>query len=78
MDDQFPSNGRVEPGVSLRNGPIEELDAPETNGSAAGKRKSRTSLGKSVSYAEVGSSEEDEKPLVRPAGNLDHFRTLDW
>jgi DNA topoisomerase-1 len=65
MDKQVPSNGHVEPGISIRMGPVDnmDVDAPETNGS--GKRKSRTSITNGKSYKENSSSEEDEKPLVR-------------
>lgn len=58
------SNGTV-PGVSIRMGPVEEMDVdePATNGAANGKRKSRSSInGKSYKDA---SSSEDDIPLVR-------------
>ena len=63
------SNGHVEPGISVANGPVEEMDvdAPETNGvngSIHNKRKSRSSI-VSKSYKEASDSEDDEKPLVR-------------
>lgn len=64
MGDALPSNGHIEPGVSVRNGPMEEMDV-DMNGTSNGKRKSRGSLGKTVSYAEADSSGEDDKPLVR-------------
>lgn len=64
------SNGHVEPGISVANGPVEEMDvqidAPETNGvngSTTSKRKSRSSI-VSKSYKETSDSEDDEKPLV--------------
>jgi len=65
MDKETPSNGHVEPGVSIRMGPIEEMDVdtPVTNGNANGKRKARSSL--TNTYKEASSSEEDDKPLVR-------------
>jgi DNA topoisomerase I len=73
MDKDNPSsNGHLEPGISIRNGPMEVVDTEmpdangvETNGMGAGKRKSRGSLGNKVSYAESESSEEDDQPLVR-------------
>lgn len=71
MDKQIPSNGQLEPGISLRNGPVDEMDvdAPATNGAANGKRKSRPSLSNGKSYKEASSSdEEDSKPLVRIQG----------
>jgi DNA topoisomerase-1 len=60
------TNGHVDPGVSIRFGPVEDKDVKmedaETDVLAAAKRKSRTSITQQKSYAE--SSEEDE-PLVR-------------
>jgi DNA topoisomerase-1 len=66
MDAEIPSGDHVEPGISIRNGPMDVDEAP-TNG-ANGKRKSRGSLtnGNSKTYKEASSS-EDEKPLVRPS-----------
>ena len=61
MADSTPAtNGHVDPGISIRFGPVE--DGEDALG--AGKRKSRTSVGEKKSYAEAESSEEDE-PLVR-------------
>lgn len=68
MDKENPSNGHVEPGVSIRMGPVEamDVDQPVTNGNINGKRKSRGSLTNGKSYRDASSSdEEDEKPLVR-------------
>jgi DNA topoisomerase-1 len=69
MDAEVPSNGHVEPGISIRMGPVEnddkmDVDAPETNGNANGKRKSRSSVTNSKSYKDASSSEDDDKPLV--------------
>jgi DNA topoisomerase-1 len=67
MDKQVPSNGHVEPGISIRMGPVEDMDvdAPDTNGNANGKRKARGSIANSKSYKDASSSEDDDKPLVR-------------
>lgn len=67
MDAQVPSNGHVEPGISIRMGPVDDMDvdAPATNGNANGKRKARTSVTNGKSYKDASSSEEDDKPLVR-------------
>jgi len=67
MDKQIPSNGHVEPGVSIRMGPVEEMDidAPPANGTSNGKRKARNSLTNGKTYKEASSSDEDDKPLVR-------------
>jgi hypothetical protein len=61
MDAEVPHTDHVEPGISIRMGPVDaedkmDVDAPETNGNTNGKRKS---------YKDVSSSEEDDKPLVR-------------
>lgn len=69
MDRAMPSNGAVMPGISIRNGPMEEVDSPmpdangvDKNGAGPVKRKGRESLTR-PSYAESESS-EDDKPLV--------------
>jgi DNA topoisomerase-1 len=63
MDVETPSSDQVQPGISIRNGPM-EVDEPQTNGNAHGKRKSRGSLPNGKTYKDA-SSEEDDKPLVR-------------
>lgn len=60
--------GALDPGVSIRFGPVDDEDvdmkdaANGVNGHTAGKRRARVSAGKQ-SYAEAESS-EDEEPLV--------------
>ena len=68
MDKAVPSSGAVQPGISIRNGPVEQMDTLmtdvneiQTNGHT--KRKVRESLNK-PSYADAESSDDDE-PLVR-------------
>jgi len=68
MDKANPSNGHLSAGISIRNGPVvEEMDvddqAPATNGTSNGKRKSRGSIQKK--YTEATSSEDEDVPLVR-------------
>lgn len=68
MGDATETNGHVDPGVSIRFGPVQN-DGDEAMKDAdpqadAGKRKSRSSVGQRKSYAEPESSEEDQ-PLVR-------------
>jgi DNA topoisomerase-1 len=67
MDKQVPSNGHIEPGISIRMGPVDDMDVdtPDTNGNANGKRKARSSISNSKSYKDASSSEDDDKPLVR-------------
>ena len=50
-------------GVSVRNGPVEEMDLDEPTVNGASKRKARGSIGTGKSYKET-SDEEDDKPLV--------------
>ncbi|KAH7408345.1 DNA topoisomerase 1 [Phaeosphaeria sp. MPI-PUGE-AT-0046c] len=65
LDKQVPSNGHVEPGISIRMGPVDKMDvdAPATNGAANGKRKARNSITNGKSYKDASSSDEDDKPL---------------
>ena len=68
MDKVVPSNSVVQPGISIRNGPVEQMDTPMTDGNEVQtnghtKRKARESLNR-ASYAEGESSDTDE-PLVR-------------
>lgn len=67
MDRANPSGKSVQPGISIRNGPMEEMDVdePATNGNVTGKRKARQSLSNGHTYKEASSDEEDNKPLVR-------------
>ena len=71
MDKAYPSGNTVQPGISLRNGPVEEMDVDEpptkgiqSNGAANGKRKGRQTLSNGKGYKEATSDEEDDKPLV--------------
>ena len=68
-------NDHVKPGISVRYGPVDDMDVdgPATNGASNGtlnaKRKSRSSIGNSKSYKEASSESEDDRPLVRPVEN---------
>ena len=83
MDKTLPSSGAFEPGISIRNGPVQEVDVdiPDrtTNAIGSSKRKSREN-GPKKSYAEAGSSEDDDKPLVGTsmfsATTLHHILTV--
>lgn len=67
MDKQVPSNGHVEPGISIRMGPVDDMDVdpPVTNGNANAKRKARSSATNGKTYKDASSSDEDDKPIVR-------------
>ena len=64
MDNADPPQKGVKPGISIRNGPADEMDIDghATNGTA-GKRKARQSAGEVKDYRE-SSDDEDDKPLV--------------
>ncbi|KAL2853130.1 hypothetical protein BJX68DRAFT_234054 [Aspergillus pseudodeflectus] len=70
------TNGHVDPGVSIRFGPVqndgdtEMRDADGINGLS--KRKARTSVGNAKSYAEPESSEEDEPLSKRRRTSVKH------
>ena len=81
MDKQMPTNGHVQPGISLSNGPVAEDDTKMTdanqsmtNGSVPAKRKARESLAR-PDYADAESS--DDEPMVcappRHLNSKDHF-----
>ncbi|KAL2041401.1 hypothetical protein N7G274_005783 [Stereocaulon virgatum] len=68
MDKANPPVANGAPGISIRNGPMDqmEIDRPEINGKASSKRKSRGSMGKGRSYKEASDEEdEDEGPLSK-------------
>ena len=71
MDREIPAAVNGSPGISIRNGPMEEMDidGPEQNGKASNKRKARASMGHGKSYKEASDEDdeddEDAKPLVR-------------
>lgn len=52
------------PGISIRNGPVEDMDVDEPS-EATGKRKGRASMSNGVSYKDASDESDDEKPLVR-------------
>jgi DNA topoisomerase-1 len=65
LDKEFPSNGHVAPGVSVRMGPVDTMDVDTSaeNNNVNGKRKARNSITNGKSYKEESS--DDDKPLVR-------------
>ncbi|KAJ4382697.1 DNA topoisomerase 1 [Didymella sp. IMI 355093] len=65
MDKQLPANGHVEPGISIRMGPVDTMDVDAPNGSANGKRKSRGSIPTANYKEQSGSEDEDDKPLSK-------------
>ena len=72
MDRSIPTSNHVDPGISIRHGPVEKMDIDDpagedtrTNGVTSGKRKSRQSMTNGKSYKEASSdNDEDDKPLV--------------
>ncbi|KAJ5308681.1 hypothetical protein PENANT_c013G08134 [Penicillium antarcticum] len=70
-------NGHVDPGVSIRFGPVEDkedkdvkMEDVDTDGPGAAKRKSRTSITQQKNYTE--SSEEDEPLSKRRRTSVKH------
>lgn len=68
MDKQIPTNGVVEPGISMAHGPVTEQDThmaevngAVTNGTMPAKRKARESIAR-PDYADAESS--DDEPMV--------------
>lgn len=63
------TNGDVDPGVSIRFGPVQDEDVKMNDADAetggVSKRKSRASINQKKSYAEPESSDEEDQPLVR-------------
>ena len=66
MDKANPSSNHVDPGISVRYGPVEKVDGDDrikvdakTNGNVNGKRKSRQSMSNGKSYRDASSDEED-------------------
>lgn len=70
MDKANPPVANGAPGISIRNGPVEEMDVDErsTNGHAGGKRKSRGSLKNKKTYKEESEDEEADEPIVSEMG----------
>ena len=64
MDKQLPANGHVEPGISIRMGPVDAMNVDMPNGTASAKRKSRGSIPTASYKEQSGSDDDDDKPLV--------------
>ncbi len=67
MDDANPPVANGAPGISIRNGPMEEINIDEsvTNGYAGGKRKARNMMGNGKTCKEASEEDEgDDKPIV--------------
>lgn len=68
MDKANPDAVNGAPGISIRNGPMDEMeiDGPEVNGNASTKRKARGGTGKGKMYKESTDEDDEEtEPLVR-------------
>lgn len=71
MDKANPTPKNAAPGISIRNGPLVEMDIDEPsanrleiNSHVNSKRKARNSTGNRKSYKEVSEDDDDDKPLV--------------
>ncbi|KAL4983086.1 hypothetical protein BDW68DRAFT_169563 [Aspergillus falconensis] len=76
MNGAADTNGHVDPGVSIRFGPVqkdEDVEMNDANGAtSASKRKARTNVGQAKSYAEPESSGEDEPLSKRRRTSIKH------
>ncbi|KKK17336.1 hypothetical protein P175DRAFT_0499919 [Aspergillus ochraceoroseus IBT 24754] len=71
--DATGSNGHVDPGVSIRFGPVQkDSDVHMKDADGVSKRKARSSVGHAKSYAEPESSEEDEPLSKRRRTSVKH------
>ncbi|KAL8932186.1 MAG: hypothetical protein Q9216_006934 [Gyalolechia sp. 2 TL-2023] len=52
------------PGISIRNGPVEDMDI-DGKTEANGKRKARASISNGISYKDASDDEDDEEPLSK-------------
>ncbi|MCJ1306424.1 DNA topoisomerase 1 [Agyrium rufum] len=69
MDKSLPSNHHIEPGISIRHGPVQEMEieGPEVNGAVHtnGKRKTRPSTTNGRTYKEASSDDNDDTSLSK-------------
>lgn len=64
MDASNKPSKHAAPGISIRNGPVEDMEVdgkPEANS----KRKARASVSNGVSYKDASDDDNEEEPLVR-------------
>ena len=67
MDKANPPAVHGATGISIRNGPVDEMDIdePMINGNAKAKRKGRGSMANGKSYKEASEEDDEEVPQVR-------------
>ena len=63
MDNANQAAKNAPAGISIRNGPVDEMNLDEPTANGTSKRKARGSMGNGHSYKEM-SEEEDDKPSV--------------
>ncbi|KAL8783350.1 MAG: hypothetical protein Q9213_004669 [Squamulea squamosa] len=64
MDAANKPTKHAAPGISIRNGPVEDMDVDERYG-ASGKRKGRAGMSNGVSHADESDDSEEDKPLSK-------------
>ena len=69
MDKANKPSKHAAPGISIRNGPVEEMDIDESNSKGQetnGKRKARANMSNGISYREPSDDDDDgeDQPLV--------------
>ncbi len=63
MDKANPTKTNAAAGISIRNGPVEEIEVDKApNGTP--KRKTRESMVNGNSHRKISENEDDDKPLV--------------
>ncbi|KAI9684090.1 MAG: DNA topoisomerase 1 [Trizodia sp. TS-e1964] len=83
MEDSMTSNTSLQPGISIRNGPMEmEVDSPENqkpyaNGTGSRKRKPSRSATNQRNYDETMSSEDSEAPHLSKRRRTTTIKTND-
>ncbi|KAI4251727.1 MAG: hypothetical protein L6R42_008266 [Xanthoria sp. 1 TBL-2021] len=63
MDAANKPTKHAAPGISIRNGPVEDMDVDQQPG-INGKRKGRANMSNGVSYKDASDDSEEDEPLV--------------
>lgn len=63
MDKANPTKINAAAGISIRNGPVEEIEVNKALSSTP-KRKARESMVNGNSHSKISENEDDDKPLV--------------
>lgn len=85
MDKANPTPENAAPGISIRNGPLVEMEIDDPNSHGLeptnhgySKRKARNSTSNRKSYKESSEDDDDDKPLVRQADPVSLMLDLEF